>query len=140
MVNCIVHGISRALNEEFGDDYEIHMEEIRQDLKEPCFLINCLEPSIKEYPGKRYLRRNPFCIQYFPCSQEEQKECNDVAERMLWKLECIRTEDGELRGTDMKYQVIDGVMNFFVSYSFFVRQDKTEDSMEMLETKIEKVR
>ncbi len=35
MVNAIIAGISNALYNEFG--YENHMEEIKQDLKEPCF-------------------------------------------------------------------------------------------------------
>ena len=44
MINEIIGAISRALYEEFGESHEIYMEEISQDLKEPCFLINTLEP------------------------------------------------------------------------------------------------
>lgn len=39
MINSIIEAISVSLNGEFGDDYEIHMEEIKQGLKEPCFLL-----------------------------------------------------------------------------------------------------
>ena len=49
MINEIIYAISRALNEEFGESHEIYMEEISQDLKEPCFLINTLEPSVRHY-------------------------------------------------------------------------------------------
>ena len=51
MINEIIGAISRALYEEFGESHEIYMEEISQDLKEPCFLINTLEPSVRHYPG-----------------------------------------------------------------------------------------
>lgn len=37
MMNDIIVGISTALYKEFGDEYEIYQEEIRQGLKEPCF-------------------------------------------------------------------------------------------------------
>ena len=39
MINSIVEAISCSLNKEFGDDYEIHNEEIKQGLKEPCFFM-----------------------------------------------------------------------------------------------------
>ena len=42
MLNNVIAGIAIALNEEFGDDYEIYTEEIKQDLKEPCFFITLL--------------------------------------------------------------------------------------------------
>lgn len=37
MINKVIDGISKAINEEFGDEYNIYTEEIEQGLKEPCF-------------------------------------------------------------------------------------------------------
>lgn len=121
MINSIIEAISCSLNEEFGDNYEIHNEEIRQGLKEPCFFITCLNPTNNLFLGKRYERTNQFCIQYFPRTSGKQRECNDVAERMYHCLEYIRT-DGDarpIRGAKMNHQVVDGVLNFFVNYDFF---------------------
>ena len=87
MINAIIEAISVALNGEFGDSYEIHMEEIEQGLEEPCFFIFCLNPTNDLFLGKRYFRTNPFCIQFFPESNEKQRECNGVAERMYDCLE-----------------------------------------------------
>lgn len=131
MINSIIEAISVSLNGEFGDDYEIHMEEIKQGLKEPCFFIACLNPTNNLFMGKRYERTNQFCIQYFPKSDEVQRECNGVAERMYDCLECITT-DGDIkpiRGSGMNHQVVDGVLNFFVNYDFFTV--KTEDNTPM---------
>ena len=50
MINSIVEAISCSLNKEFGDDYEIHNEEIKQGLKEPCFFIACLNPNNNLFP------------------------------------------------------------------------------------------
>lgn len=131
MINSIIEAISVSLNEEFGDDYEIHMEEIKQGLKEPCFFIACLNPTNNLFMGKRYERTNQFCIQYFPKSDEVQRECNGVAERMYECLEYITIEGDTkpIRGSAMKHEVIDDVLNFFVNYDFFTV--KTEDNTAM---------
>ncbi len=134
MINHIIAGISIALDEEFGDAYEIHMEEIKQDLKEPCFFISCLNPTMERFMGKRYFRRNQFCIQYFPSTDSMQAECHDVAERMLWKLEQILVSEEPIRGTKMKYEVVDEVLNFFVNYDMFIYRAEEIDLMDTIES------
>lgn len=135
MINSIIEAISISLNEEFGDDYETHMEEIKQGLKEPCFFITCLNPTTELFLGKRYFRTNQFCIQYFPETNEKQRECNGVAERMLQCLEYITIygEDKPIMGTKMKYEVVDGVLNFFVNYDCFIRKTEQQTPMESLQ-------
>lgn len=135
MINSIIEAISISLNEGFGDGYETHMEEIKQGLKEPCFFITCLNPTTELFLGKRYFRTNQFCIQYFPETNEKQRECNGVAERMLQYLEYITIygEDKPIMGTKMKYEVVDGVLNFFVNYDCFIRKTEQQTPMESLQ-------
>lgn len=120
MTSSMMEGISAALAAEFGGGYEIYMEEIRQDLKGPCFFIQCLEASRKLARGRRYLKRGQFCIQYFPQSVEDRnRECHGVAERMDRCLEYIRAGN-RMRGTKMCSRIADGVLSFFVNYDCFV--------------------
>lgn len=135
MINSIIEAISISLNEEFGDGYETHMEEIKQGLKEPCFFITCLNPTTELFLGKRYFRTNQFCIQYFPETNEKQRECNSVAERMWQCLEYITIygEDKPIMGTKMKYEVVNGVLNFFVNYDCFIRKIEQQTPMESLQ-------
>lgn len=138
MINEIIESISIALDAEFGEGYEIHMEEIKQGLNEPCFFILCINNTHKLFLGNRYFMQNPFVIQYFPESDDIQSECNAVAERMLWCLEyiTINSEEKPIRGTKMNYEVTDGVLNFFVNYDYFVvRRVETETEMETVESK-----
>lgn len=134
MINSIIKAISITLNTEFGDGYETHMEEIKQGLVEPCFFIQCLNPTTELFLGKRYFRQNQFCIQYFPESDNKQSECNEVAERLTWLLEYITVpgDDKPIRGTKMKSDVIDGVLNFFLNYDCFVYRVETNEPMETL--------
>lgn len=132
MINAIIEAVSVALNEEFGDKYEIHMEEIEQGLEEPCFFIFCLKPTNNLFLGRRYFRTNPCCIQYFPAGKEKQRECNGVAERMYECLEyvTIDSDSKPIKGTKMKHEVVDGVLHFFVNYDCFVyRMEERQESM-----------
>lgn len=137
MINTLIESISVALNMEFGDDIYVCMEEIKQDLKEPCFFISCLNPVSRLYMGQRYFRQNKFCIQYFPETEERQRECNDIAERMIQCLEYINTSEGPVRGANMKYEVIDQVLNFFVNYDMFVYKATKHTPMEKIEISTE---
>lgn len=135
MINAVIAAISISLNAEFGDKYGIYMEEVKQDLKEPCFFISCISPSIQRYPGSRYLRKNQFCIQYFPQSADINEECLAAAERMMWCLEEISADGDLMRGTEMRYEIMDGILNFFVDYNCFVKKAKQNTSMENMELK-----
>ena len=138
MINSIIEGMSRAINAEFGDDYTIYAENVEQGLKEPCFFISCIAPTKRLFVGRRYFRTNTFCIQFFPrdpdCGKEE---CNDAAERLFSCLEYI-TIDGELmRGTGMKSETVDGILNFFVNYDYFeIQTDNSDNSMDDIAGKI----
>lgn len=132
MINSIIAAISVALNAEFG--YVNHMEEIKQDLVEPCFFIQCVNPTTELFLGKRYFRQNQFCIQYFPKSDKKERECNEVAEKMIWRLEYITVDGQKMRGTKMKHNVAGGVLNFFLNYDCFVYRVETDEPMETLDS------
>lgn len=125
MINSIVDAISISLNSEFGDAYEIYTQKVEQGLQEPCFSIFCLNPTNTQFLGKRYLRKNMFCIQYFPESNEEETECNNVLERLFDCLEIINVQGDLFRGTKMNGEVVDGVLNFFINYDAFVHKTTT---------------
>lgn len=128
-------GISVALDGAFGGQYEIYTEENKQDLKMPCFFISLVQPAKTDFPSNRYYMNNQFCIQYIPESETgSNSECVSIAEQMFLTLEEV-TPDGEdlpVRGTNMKYEIADGVLNFFVNYNYFVR--KIADATPAMET------
>lgn len=121
MINSIIKSISISLNAEFGDSYRNYTEKVKQGLKEPCFFISCINPTHNLFLGKRYFRENQFCIQYFPADKSREKEeCNEVAERMEFCLEWLNVTGDLVQGIRMRYEVVDGVLNFFVNYNLFV--------------------
>lgn len=121
MINTLITSISISLNAEFGDKYKIHREAKKQGLQEPCFFIQCLNPTENLFFGKRYFRQNQFCIQYFPEDElHGNQECCAVAERLLSCLEYLNVSGDPVMGTKMRYEVVDGILHFFVNYDMFV--------------------
>ena len=133
MINSIITAISVALNAEFGNEYTIYTEEVKQGLEEPCFFIAFINPTNRLFRGKRYFRANQFALQYFPANTDRaREECNAVAERLYCCLEYISVAGDLTRGTQMHFEVIDGVLNFFVNYDMFIYRLEDTPIMEEL--------
>ncbi|ADZ84451.1 phage tail terminator family protein [Cellulosilyticum lentocellum] len=134
MLNELIIGISQALDAAFSD-VEIHTDQIKQGLVEPCFFIMLLEPSQEQVLGQRYYRENSFDIHYFP-RKDNTSEINDVADKLMDTLEYIKFDGGLLRGTKMYSETVAGVLHFFVDYNFHTIKDTiTDPYMEQLKLK-----
>lgn len=134
MVNNIINAISIKLNQVFGDGYRIYDESVKQGLKEPCFFVLALNPSQSTLIGNRYFRQHPFDIHYFPLVTDSKRELQDMGSKLFEVLEYITLEDGDLlRGQEMRYETVDGVLHFFVDYNLVVKKNITPpDDMEVL--------
>ncbi len=138
MINSIIEAISRAIKAEFGSGYTNYMEEVKQDLKEPCFLISCINPTNKLVRGKKYFRTHQFCIQYFPDrGGDERRKCHNAEDRLMLCLEYLVVEENLVRGTGMNSETVDGILNFFVSYDMFVL--KKQDDLPLMEEVSEEI-
>lgn len=138
MTNKILDAISQALNSEFGDSYELYSENIKQDFKEPCFFIMCLNPSEQNFLGNRYYRKYLFDIQYFPKNKKSpNSELYEMQERLFNCMEYINMGNDLIRGKNRRGEVEDKILHFFVNYDVFVVKKGTEeDYMGDLKTNI----
>lgn len=135
MINKIAAGISQALNREFGDGYSVYQNNVSQGLVEPCFFIAVLESSKEQYLQNRFLQRSSFDVHYFPKDETDNREMQDTAERMLACLEWILPEQ-PIRGTDIRWQVKDGVLHFFVNYNIVRNRMTSKEFMTEMEKTI----
>ena len=132
MLNSIISGICEKLNEVFGDDVRIYKDEVKQGLQEPCFFVQLVAPTNTQQLGNRYYRKNLFGIQYIPKS-ETRSECSSVQDKLYLALEYI-TVGGDLwRGTEMRGELTDGILTFFVNFDSTVYKAVNSDPMEDLE-------
>ncbi len=121
MTNAMIGSIGAALKTEFGERYKIYREEKKQGLTEPCFFIQCLALTERLFFNKRYRRSGQFCIQYLPKDKlHGDQECRAVAERLFDCLGWLGVDGDLVMGTKMRYEVVDGVLHFFVDYDLFI--------------------
>lgn len=133
MIQSIIDGIVAALLDAFPNVTRVYMEQVKQGLKEPCFILQLLTPTNEQFLGNRYFRTNLFSVQYIPQSTTDAKaECNGIIDGLFEALEYI-TVGGDLqRGTGMRSEYFDGVLTFFVNYNMFVKIETELDPMETL--------
>lgn len=137
MQNEIMDAVTRKIFEIFGDGYTIYTDNVKQDLKEPCFFVSFLEPSHKPLLGKRYRRIYDMSIQYFPVGEDLSREMNQIVDRLIEGLEYISLPDGSLRrGMDMSGRISDDILTFLVTYDMFgLKPEKEKEPMEALTVK-----
>lgn len=137
IVNEIVEGVSRRLNETFGDGYRIYQNDVRQGLLEPCFFLAVLAPSQQPYLGRRRKVTVPLDVHFFPEDEGDNRELTRVGDLLFSALELISTTDGVdlFRGRQMRYEIQDGVLHFFVTYAVILNEIREEETMEILSLK-----
>ena len=133
MVNNIIDGISLRLDEVFGETCRISSEKVDQGLKEPYFLIFVISPSRKPIIGQRHSAKNNFDIHYFPKEHDNRAEMTNIGEALYDALEYIKLLNGDLvKATNMRYEIIDGVLHFFINYNMTLIKKQEKDYMEEL--------
>ncbi len=137
MINPIIEGIAKAIDNEFGEEYTIYTDSIEQGFDEPCFFISLINHTSKKVISNRYFCKNCFCIQYFPNNEQHRnEECYEVMDRLVPCLQLIAVGKDLTMGTKMNGEIIDGILNFFVNYNFFVCDTVQPDTMENISRKV----
>ena len=126
MLPDLIDAISIKLNESFPG-VPIYSESVLQSLTPPCFFIGVLNPSQQQQLGTRYFRRHPFDVHYFPAA-DNKAEMYTTADTLCAALEYVTLANGDiLRGSEVHWEIVDGVLHFFVNYDVFVRKEITPE-------------
>lgn len=136
MINKLTNGIAAAIHAEFGDAYEIYLENVEQGLTEPCFLITLANASMEQQLNETYQFTHLFLVQYFPGTQESRSECMEIQFRLYQALEYIEADDRLRRGEEMEGELVDDVLQFQVQYRLLLRRQQANEYMESLKTQI----
>jgi len=132
MVNKILNAVTKQLGTTFGSGYHYYVEDVEQNLTTPCFTVDMIIPLQRSKNARLYDRTMPLVIYYFSDSEANlKKDCYNIAERAVECLEYLPYENTTLRGEDISYQMVDDVLQIFVTYRFATVVDKPyEDRME----------
>ena len=132
MVNSLLNAVTKRLGKTFGTSYRYYVENVEQNLTKPCFTIDTLIPLQRSRSPVLYDITIPLVVHYFSDSKTNLKQdCYAMAERVLECLEYIPFNNTMLRGEDISWQIVDDVLQIFITYRFrTVMSQETEDNME----------
>lgn len=133
MVNKFIDAITVALHDQFGSAYKYYVEDVEQNLTKPCFVVGTLNPLIRSTNAVRYKRTFPMVVHYFTdkkSTSEAKKDSYSIAERIFDSLEYLRVDDCLIRGENIEWELVDGVLQFFITYTVDVRKELEINYME----------
>ncbi|WP_110934002.1 phage tail terminator family protein [Paenibacillus bouchesdurhonensis] len=123
--NRIRKGIADALAEAFPG-ITVYDEESEQGLERPYFMVQMLTTSQIQELGRRYHRTHTFDITFFPTGPQYNEKAHATAEILYDALATVEI-DGEIyRGINMKHEVNDQTLHFFVDYNYWLWKPKPE--------------
>ena len=138
MVNKILNAATKQLGTTFGKKYRYYVENVEQGLTKPCFTVDLLIPLQRSKSPVLYDRTMPIVIHYFSDSETNVKQdCYSMAEQTVECLEYLPFESTTLRGENISWQLVDDVLQIFVTYKFTTKKDV--DYGEPMENLIETV-
>lgn len=130
-VTMIIDGIAKA----FADMYPnitVYMDEVEQNMSVPAAFIKIMKHTETKVNGKQRYRDNiDFLIKFIPEDTDNATyECFAALEDCENIVEYIELETGDiLRGQAIEAEVVDGILNIYVTYNFFVYKYKDPDPL-----------
>ncbi len=134
MVTSVVNAVTKQLGTTFGTTYRYYVEDIEQGVTKPCFHI---APRITLQRSKSpvlYDRTIPIVVHYFSDSKTNlRNDCYSKGEQVIECLEYLSFKDTILRGEDISWQIVDDVLQVFVTYRFTTKRvGSVEEAMNEL--------
>lgn len=122
MVNALLNAVTKQLGTHFGTKYRYYVENVEQNLTKPCFTADTLIPIQRSKSPILYDRTIPIVVHYFSDSKTNLKQdCYSIGEQLVEYLEYLPFKNTILRGQDISYQIVDDVLQVFITYKFTTR-------------------
>lgn len=119
MVNSVLDALTTQLGKTFGATQHYYVENVKQNLTKPGFTIGVLTPLQRSKSPYLYERTMPIVIHWFgEDSNTLKKDCYEMAERVTECVEYLPFGNTTLRGDDISWQIVDDVLQVFVTYRF----------------------
>lgn len=133
MVNSVINAATKQLGTTFGTSYHYYVEDIEQGVTKPCFHISPRITLQRSRSPVLYDRTVPIVVHYFSGNSNNlRKDSYSMGEQIIECLEYLPFGNTILRGEDMSWQLVDDVLQVFVTYRFITMRPVENYSMEIL--------
>lgn len=119
---------------ELFPDITVYKEKIEQGIRYPHFFILPLNTTYEKELGLRGWVYYQVNIRYRPTQDFNSKysDLEQVGTDLMWALDTITVAGYPLRGRDMNYQIVDGVLQFFINFRMRIKQEQEIEKMLVL--------
>lgn len=123
----VINGILGKLGE-VDSTLPKYMEQTEQSIQGPAFFVLQINSSQTKGMNRRYIRSLSYNIHFFPDpgSLTKKADCRSMGERLYTSLENIAVNGRLIRARDMKYEVVEDVLHFFVSFDVHLMKERPE--------------
>lgn len=137
MVNSVLNAVTTQLGTTFGTTYKYYIEGIEQKVQRPCFYVAPRITLQRSRSPVLYDRTVPVVVHYFSDSKTNLKnDCYSMGEQIVECLEYLPFKGTLLRAEDVSYQIVDDVLEVFMTYRFITKKvtDQDEAMANIVET------
>ena len=134
----IVDAISIKLDFVFGEDTNIYLEAIEQDLQTPCFFIQPIDDTDKNMIAHRKYRTELFVIDFIPDDTRGHREqFLEVRDKLRDNFDTLTIGDVVLPTFNRSIQADSDMLHFSFACKYYPYMDKeAEPEMEELEMSV----
>lgn len=117
----------------------VYKEKIEQGIRYPHFFILPLNTTYEKELGLRGWVYYQVNIRYRPTKDFNSKysDLEQAGTDLMWALDTITVEGYPLHGRDMNYQIVDGVLQFFINFRMRIKQEQEIEKMLVLKNSAE---
>ncbi len=122
-------GIIATLHKSYPD-MRVYGERVEQGFSPPAFFASLKSAGGRREVGRRRRRSAEFDIQFFPAVGTKRNEAlYTVGDKLLELFELVETADGALRPDEVRYEIEDDVLHFFVTFRWFALADAADAAL-----------
>lgn len=137
MINKLLTSVTKQLGTTFGSKYHYYVEDVKQGLQAPCFTVDLLLPLQRSKSPVLYDRTMPLVVHYFSDSKNLKNDCYLMGEQIVECLEYLPFENNLIRGENISWQLVDDVLQVFITYKFTtVKDNPIDESMDALDESV----
>lgn len=114
-----------AINIDRKEYLAIYKEKQEQNLQRPCFFVLELNTTQDKEMNDNFTRSYLINVRYHPQSSERCKyeKCAEIGNLLSYHLTEINEADGMIRGSNIKYEIVDEILHFSVTYKVRIRKE-----------------
>ncbi len=120
---------------EFGNDYKIYIEDVKQGMTIPCFFITSELETKSIHLGKVRKNKIDFIVMYYNSNSEESNALDngEVFYRLSECLEILDVDDIKVRTYNHKKSISDKILKFTFSIDLFYKKIVQTELMNKLD-------